>query len=103
MGVLARLLNVALADPAVEDEILLAFLWPSAWDTAHERLGPAAYRERLIAIGAQHGFRPVGTDEPEIAYEGGLIVRIGARVPCDAVVTFYRARYLRRPQRRAAA
>lgn len=103
LGVLTRLLNVAMADPGVEDEILLAFLMPSAWDTGYERLGPLGYRERLTTIGAKHGFRPIATDEPEIGYEGGLLARIGGCVPRGAVAAFEQARYLGHTERRAAA
>ena len=98
-----KVLRNLVADPAVEDEILLAFLWPSAWDVQHVGLQPTSYRAMLSAVGAEHGFRPVGTDEPEIARGGGLIPRTGRRVPADAVTAFDGARYLGRTASPVAA
>ena len=102
-GILSRLLDVALADPAVEDEILLAFLWPSVWDVEHVGLQPTNYRGMLTAVGMQRGFLPVPTDEPEIAHGGRLIARSGSRVPATALTAFAGARYLGRTAERAAA
>jgi GNAT superfamily N-acetyltransferase len=102
-GLLGRLIDAALADPAVEDEIVLAFLWPAAWDLEGTRLQPAAYRDLLMATGARGGFRVVGTDEPELGHGGALMVRIGARVPAAAVEAFERARYAGRTPALAAA
>ena len=103
LGVLTRLLDVALADPAVEDEIVLAFLWPSAWDLGHVGLQPTSYRRLLVALGEQRRFRTVATDEPEIAYGGALIARVGRRVTNPAVASFDQARYRHGAPRRAAA
>ena len=102
LGLLARLVDVALADPAVEHEILLAFLWPSAWDVEGTALQPTTYRRLLERLGARRGFLPVPTDEPEIALGGSLIVRVGARVPYDAVEALDGARILGRGVRAAA-
>lgn len=103
-GIASRVSAVAMADPAVEDEILLAFLWPSAWDVEFERVTRGAYRDRLTRFVQRSGFQPVGTDEPEILLQDGgrLLVRIGARVPCRAVAAFTRARYQHRNRQRAA-
>lgn len=104
-GIASKLTDRAMADPAVEDEILLGFLWPSAWDTEHARLSRIAYRDLLIRFTDRYGFRTMGTDEPEIALqEGGrMIVRIGARVPCRASTAFLDARYLKRRRQSIAA
>ena len=104
-GIASKLTDRAMADPAVEDEILLGFLWPSAWDTEHARLSRMAYRDLLIRFTDRYGFRTMGTDEPEIALqEGGrMIVRFGSRVPCPAVATFLDARYLNRGRQPLAA
>jgi hypothetical protein len=102
-GLLGRLTDVALADPAVEDEIVLAFLWPSAWDLEGTRLQPSAYHNLLVAAGARGGFRIVGTDEPELGYGGTLMVRVGARVPAAALEACERARYTGRVPMLAAA
>jgi hypothetical protein len=104
-GIAAQIIGRAMADPAVESEILLAFLWPSAWDTEHARLSRIAYRDLLTDFIGRFGFRTIGTDEPEIAYqEGGrLLVRFGARVPCPALASFMDARYLSRNQQHIAA
>ena len=102
-GVLTRMFDVALADPSVEDQILLAFLWPSAWDVEQTRLQPTSYRRLLTELRGRRGFRPVATDEPEIAYGGALLARTGARVPSYAVGAFRRAHFLRDVRRPAAA
>lgn len=104
-GVATRLSEAANNDPAIEDEILRAFLWPSAWDTEFEGMTRTAYRDRLSAFVSRYGFRQVGTDEPEIALQDGgrLLVRVGARVPCHAVAAFTQARYLNRNRHDIAA
>ncbi|MGD9893245.1 MAG: hypothetical protein AB7R89_18730 [Dehalococcoidia bacterium] len=104
-GVASQMIDRAMADLVVEDEILLGFLWPSAWDTEHARLSRIAYRDLLTEFIGRYGFRTMDTDEPEIAHqEGGrLIVRIGARVPCQAIVSFMAARFLNRSRRPIAA
>ena len=105
LGILSRLAAVAVADPAAEDEILVGFLWPSAWDLDYERLGPIAYRKVIVTFAERQGFRLTGTDEPEIAFQqgGGLVVRVGARVPAHAVTDFHRAQYMRDDRHRPAA
>jgi len=103
LGLLALLADTALADAAVEEEILLAFLWPSAWDVEGTALQPTTYRRLLERLGARRGFLAVSTDEPEIALGGSLIVRVGARVPYDAVEKLDAARMTGRGLRHAAA
>jgi hypothetical protein len=104
-GIASMISDRAMADPAVEDEILIGFLWPAAWDTEHARLSRIAYRDLLTDFTGRYGFRTMGTDEPEIAHqEGGrLIIRIGARVPCRAIASFMEARYLNRGRQQIAA
>jgi hypothetical protein len=104
-GVATLLTETALADPAVEDEILLGFLWPSAWDTEYVGLPRTAYREMIATFCGRYGFRMVETDEPEITsqFGGALIARIGAGVPEAAVQAFDDARFERRVERRVAA
>ena len=101
-GLARQLTARALADPATEDGLLLAFTLPAAWDMAHERLSSAAYRARLAAFLGEYGFRPTGTDEPEVLFErdAALLVRVGEHVPAAAVAAFEQARYLG-PVRRA--
>jgi hypothetical protein len=94
LGILGRLGEIALADPAVEDEIVLAFLWPAAWDVEHVGLQPTRYRAMLTELGMRYGFVPVQTDEPELFYGGALLARVGARVPDEACAAFDRARIL---------
>jgi hypothetical protein len=103
LGVLGRMGDIALADPAVEDEIVLAFLWPAAWDIEHVGLQPTRYRAMLTDLGTRYGFHRAQTDEPELAYGGALLVRVGARVPADAVAAFEGARILGVPRYPAAA
>ena len=97
-GLGAELARVALADPAVANEIVLALLWPSAWDVPHEALSPATYRQWLATAAGRGGFVATGTDEPEVVAEwaGGarLYVRVGERVPEAALAAFDAARYL---------
>ena len=102
-GVLTRMFEVALADPSAEDEIILAFLWPSAWDVEQTGLQPTSYRRLLVELGERRGFVQVPTDEPEIAYSGALLARLGARVPAYAVAAFRRALFHRGAQRPVAA
>ncbi len=104
-GVATQLTQVTLADPAVEDEIVLAFTLPSAWDPEHARLSEDDY-SRLLAAGAHcYRFRRVGTDEPEVVCQRGaaLLVRLGARVPPEAAAAFARACSARDVARRMAA
>jgi GNAT superfamily N-acetyltransferase len=98
-GVGARLAEAALTDPRVEQEILLAFALPAAWDIEHARLSRGEYGRLLAEQAGTHGFRPSSTDEPEVMFQAGaaLLVRRGARVPGRAVAAFERARYQRRP------
>jgi hypothetical protein len=105
LGIASIISDRAMADPAVEDEILIGFLWPSAWDTEHARLSRIAYRDLLTRFTERYGFRTIGTDEPEIALQDGgrMIVRIGARVPGRAVTAFMDARYLNRGRHAIAA
>src|SRR5215211_764289 len=104
-GIASKISDRAMADPVVEDEILIGFLWPAAWDTEHARLSRIAYRDLLTHFIGRYGFRTMDTDEPEIALqEGGrMIVRIGAQVPCQAIATFMDARYLNRHRQPIAA
>jgi hypothetical protein len=103
LGLLTRMMDLALADRSVEDEILLAFLWPSAWDVEQTGLQPTSYRRLLTELGERGGFLPVATDEPEIAYGGALLARVGARVPSYAVAALKRAQFLRGAPHPAAA
>ena len=95
-GLASRLTRAALTDPAVEDEILVAFTLPSSWDAAYEGLSQRAYGQRLEAWAQRYGFQKVDTDEPEVRFQGGaaLLVRYGRRVPGSAIATFDRARYV---------
>lgn len=104
-GIASAIIGRAMADPAVEHEVLLAFLWPSAWDTEHARLSRIAYRDLLTDFIGRYGFRTISTDEPEIAFqEGGrLLARIGAQAPSTSIAAFMDARYLNRNRQHIAA
>ena len=95
-GLARHLTARAIADPATADELLLAFTLPDAWDTAHERLSPAAYGARLAAFLGAQGFCPTGTDEPEVLFQrdAALLVRRGDRAPAAVAAAFEQARYL---------
>lgn len=97
-GVATALTQTVLTDPAVEGEILLAFTLPSAWDAEYEGQPPAEYGRLLARAAGGYRFRPTGTDEPEVWFQShaALLVRIGVRVPADAVAAFEQARYERR-------
>jgi len=103
-GLGTALLEAALADPAVEDEILLAFALPDAWDARAAGLDDAEYGQMLATFLGRFGFHPVDTDEPEVRCRPGaaLLVRVGARVPPAARTAFERARYAVRPVAMAA-
>jgi len=103
-GVGTALLAAALADPAVEEEILLAFALPGAWDAGAAGLDGPGYGDMLAALFGRFGFRPVDTDEPEVRCQPGakLFVRVGSRVPPETLAAFERARYMRRPSAIAA-
>src|SRR5262249_3503577 len=90
LGIAARLTRAALSDPAGESEIVVAFPLPSAWDAEYERLPPAQYGHLLAAGARRYGFRPTGTDEPELRWQpgGALLVRRGARVPAKTLTAF---------------
>ena len=104
-GVATALMAAALADPAVEEEILLAFTLPAAWDTDSAGLCQRDYGRLLGALVGRAGFRPTGTDEPEVSlqHDAALLVRVGTRVPPAAVAAFEHARYHRRKAEHAAA
>jgi hypothetical protein len=95
-GLAHRLTAAALRDPAAGDEIIVAFTLPSAWDPEHERLTLPEYGRLLIESASRHGFERRSTDEPEVRWQrdAALLVRIGARVPPDAVAAFDRARFV---------
>ena len=104
-GVATALMAAALADPAVEEEILLAFTLPAAWDTDSAGLCQRDYGRLLGALVGRAGFRPTGTDEPEVSlqHDAALLVRVGTRVPPVAVAAFERARYRGREAEHAPA
>lgn len=96
-GLGTRLTEVALHDPAAEDEIIIAFTLPAAWDAEHEGLPLPVYGRMLLDSADRHGFRRVSTDEPEIRLrDAAMIVRPGSRVPAEALARFEAARYIRR-------
>jgi acetoin utilization protein AcuA len=101
LGLAGALTRAALADPAAESELLLAFLLPTAWDTEHEGLTGAAYRTRLADLLHRYGFRATGTDEPEVRFQqnAALLVRQGARATEAVLTAFENARYQDRPTR----
>jgi hypothetical protein len=98
-GLGRQLTGIALDDPAIEDEIIVGFTLPSAWDAEGSDLSSLDYGRLLAREAGTHGFRLAGTDEPEILAQqhAGLLVRTGARVPAAAVDAFERARFQRRP------
>ena len=104
-GLAATLARVALGDPAVEEEILLAFALPAAWDLDSRPVAPATYRRALALVLAGQAFVPLGTDEPEVVGAAGasLFARTGARVPARAVAALERARYVGSDAARDAA
>lgn len=98
------LTRTALADPAVEREIVLAFLLPSAWDLEHEQRSLGGYSAMLRRRAEPHGFRPVATDEPEVRWHEGaaLLARTGSRAVRAAREAFERSLVLERDPRAAA-
>lgn len=98
------LIRRALADPAAEREIVLAFLLPSAWDLEHEQRSLGGYSAMLQRRAERHGFRPLTTDEPEVRWHEGaaLLARTGGRVSRAVREAFEQARFLERGPRAAA-
>jgi acetoin utilization protein AcuA len=89
-GIAHRLLQVALADPVVEDLIIISTGMHWYWDTEGTGLTTSDYRAMLATIFSRHGFARYRTDEPNVvSYMGDVLVaRIGARVPAGRVEAF---------------
>jgi acetoin utilization protein AcuA len=98
------LTRTALSDPAAEQEVVLAFLLPSAWDLEHEQRSLGGYAAMLRRLAERHGFRPVATDEPEVRWHEGasLLAWIGRRASRQTAEAFEQARFLERAPRAAA-
>src|SRR5215213_802635 len=60
-GLVSAMIRRAMADPAIEDEIIVGFLWPAAWDLAELAGSRIAYRDMLMRIAARVGFQAYGT------------------------------------------
>jgi len=91
-GLGERLLSFVTVAPYVEDLILIALGLSWHWDLAGLNLTPDAYRSLLVRAFAPAGFRPLTTDDPEIAAAEGnvLLARTGANVPHDVIEEFER-------------
>jgi len=76
----------------VERLIVIALGVSWHWDLAGTGLSPWAYRDQLIRLLSTVGFRPVHTDDPDIAAGEAnvLLARIGRNVPHDTYDEFHR-------------
>jgi acetoin utilization protein AcuA len=89
-GIAHRLLQATLADPVVENLIIISTGMHWYWDTEGTGLTTSDYRAMLAHIFSPYGFERYRTDEPNIAsYMGDVLVaRIGSRVPAERVEAF---------------
>lgn len=92
-GLAGRLFAAVLAEPDVENLILVATAYRWCWDLdEHDcsRLDGTAYSRRLLALFAAAGFSQKRTNEPNVAMDprNFLAVRVGGRVPADRVRRF---------------
>jgi acetoin utilization protein AcuA len=89
-GIARAILDEALADPVIEDLIIIAAGMAEYWDTDGAGLTTANYRAMLASMFFPRGFRRYKTDEPDMAsYTGNfLVARIGSRVPPERVRAF---------------
>ncbi len=83
-----RLFETLVADPDVEDQILVATAYRWCWDpgqTAAGRSDEAAYGQRVYGLFAAVGFTRRATNDINIAMDplNFLAVRVGERVPAE--------------------
>lgn len=91
-GLGEALLRFTFEPDYVERLIVIALGVSWHWDLAGTGLSPWAYRDQLIRLLSTVGFRPVHTDDPDIAAGEAnvLLARIGRNVPHDTYDEFHR-------------
>jgi len=93
-GLARRLLKQTFAVGLFDDKIVIAQLLSWHYDTDRTGVSPFTYREALIRLYREVGFRVWRTNDPEIAgrIENALMARIGAKAPPEAVESFHKLR-----------
>jgi CBS domain-containing protein len=98
LGIAERLMQVALADPAYVDAIVVAEGIRWHWDLSTAGGNAFVYRERLLALMKRHGFEEFGTDEPDVRSDSAnaLVARIGPACASEHTQHFHALRYVSR-------
>jgi len=90
VGLAEKLMEIAFADEALEEKIVISTSYAWHWDIERSGLNKWQYRERLRRLLARHGFMELSTDEENICFDPAnlLAARFGARVPAAQVARF---------------
>ncbi|GAW91219.1 GNAT family N-acetyltransferase [Calderihabitans maritimus] len=94
-GISKGLLEVAFANPELEDYIVIATEYYWHWDLRGSGLSVWQYRDLLQKLFGRVGMKPEGTDDPEIISHPAnmLMVRVGSRVRREDLMEFTLLRY----------
>lgn len=98
LGIADRLMQVAFANGAYDDLIVVAETIRWHWDLATAQGNAFLYRDRLLALMKRYGFAEFGTDEAEVRSDpaNALIARIGPHCPQEHVEHLHSLRYVSR-------
>src|SRR5574341_438996 len=90
LGLAKAMVELALAEGAWDERIVLAPLYSEQWDLYGTGLAKGAYRRMLVRLFQRFGFAEFATDEPEILADPSnrLLVRVGRHVGPDAYWRF---------------
>ncbi|OEF95548.1 acetoin dehydrogenase [Vulcanibacillus modesticaldus] len=90
-----NLLKVAMMDDAMEDYIILTTEYYWHWDLTGTELDIWRYRKVMEKVMNAGGLECFATDDPEISAHPAncLMVRIGNRVPQEAIIQFDKLRF----------
>lgn len=97
-GIGKALLDVAFADGAFDEYIVLATEYYWHWDLNNTGLSVWKYRDFMTRLMGRVGMEPMGTDDPEITSHPAnmLMVRIGPKVSREDIIEFENLRYKRK-------
>lgn len=94
-GLAQAILEVAFAGDRFEKNIVIATEYCWHWDLKGTGLPVFKYRQMMEKLLRRVNMYPLGTDDPEICAHPAnmLAVRVGSKVPSDAVIAFEALRY----------
>ena len=81
-GIAPALLTELLADPAIENKILILVAYSWTWDLEGTGKSVPAYRNKLISLYSEFGFKEYPTNDPNVCIkpENLFMARIGSRI-----------------------